>query len=97
MGHWPSYNCLDKRARAAYLTWLIEGRRNESAYIGYVFLFFYGLERRLLVDHGSVLNHPEVGILVNEIEGPSRHVRPQPLVLGVRRQPARIRRRVAVG
>ena len=69
MGYWPSYNCLDKHARAAYLTWLIEGRRNESAYIGYVFLFFYGLERRLLVDHGSVLNHPEVGILVNEIEG----------------------------
>ena len=69
MGYWPSYDRLDKRARAAYLTWLIEGRRNESAYIGYVFLFFYGLERRLLIDHGSGLNHPEVAILVNEIEG----------------------------
>ena len=68
MGYWPSYDRLDKRARAAYLTWLIEGRRNESAYIGYVFMFFYGLERRLLIDHGSGLDHPEVAILVNEIE-----------------------------
>ena len=69
MGYWPSYDRLDKRARAAYLTWLIEGRRNESAYIGYVFLFFYGLERRLLIDHGSGLDHPEVAVLVHEIEG----------------------------
>ena len=69
MGYWPSYDRLDKRARAAYLTWLIEGRRNESTHIGYVFMFFYGLERRLLIDHGSGLDHPEVAILVNEIEG----------------------------
>ena len=68
MGYWPSYDRVDKRARAAYLTWLADGRRNESAYIGYVFLFFYGLERRLLVDLGSDLDHPDVTVLVAEIE-----------------------------
>ncbi|MCY4629936.1 MAG: TerB N-terminal domain-containing protein [bacterium] len=69
MGYWPSYDRLDKRARAAYLRWLMEGRRSGSAYIGYVFLFFYGLERRLLIDHGAGLDHPEVAMLVDEIEG----------------------------
>ena len=68
MGYWPSYDRVDKRARAAYLTWLADGRRNESAYIGYVFLFFYGLERRLLVDLRSDLDHPDVTVLVAEIE-----------------------------
>lgn len=67
MGYWPSYDRLDKRARAAYLIWLINGRRDESAYIGYVFLFLYGLERRLLVDLGSDLDNPEVPVLVAEI------------------------------
>ena len=68
MGYWPSYDGVGKRARAAYLAWLIDGRRNESAYIGYVFLFFYGLERRLLVDLGSDFEHPDVAVIVAEIE-----------------------------
>ena len=68
MDYWPSYDGADKRARAAYLSWLLDGRRSESAYIGYVFLFFYGLERRLLVEIGSHIDHPEVAVLVAEIE-----------------------------
>ena len=68
MGYWPSYDSVDKRARAAYLSWLIDDRRNESAYIGYVFLFFYGLERRLLIDLNSDIDQPEVAVLVTEIE-----------------------------
>ena len=68
MGYWPSYDGVGKRARAAYLAWLIDGRRSESAYIGYVFLFFYGLERRLLVDLDSDFEHPDVAVIVAEIE-----------------------------
>jgi uncharacterized tellurite resistance protein B-like protein len=49
-GYWPSYSHITPAARAAYLHWLADGRRNPEADIGYVFLFFYGLERRALVD-----------------------------------------------
>ena len=68
MGYWPSYDRIDRRARAAYLNWLIDGRLDKSAYIGYVFLFFYGLERRLLVDLGADFGHPDAAVLVAEIE-----------------------------
>ena len=49
-GYWPTYSELTPRARRAYLSWLAGGRRDPEADIGYVFLFFYGLERRAIVD-----------------------------------------------
>ena len=49
LGYWPSYATLDPRARRTYLEWLVAGRPG-GAPIGYVFLYFYGLERRLIVD-----------------------------------------------
>ena len=54
MGYWPSYSDIGPSNRGAYLSWLAGGRRDPSAYIGYVFLFFYGLERRVLVDRGDI-------------------------------------------
>lgn len=48
--YWPSYSSITAQARKAYLLWLAGGRQDPSANIGYVFLFFYGLERRILVD-----------------------------------------------
>lgn len=50
MSYWPSYSEITPAARAAYLEWLAGGRSDPNTYIGYVFLFFYGLERRLLGD-----------------------------------------------
>lgn len=50
MGYWPSYAEISAEARRAYLQWLAGGRSNPHADIGYVFLFFYGLERRALVE-----------------------------------------------
>jgi tellurite resistance protein len=50
MDHWPCYSAITPAARAAYLRWLVDGRQDPNCYIGYVFLYFYGLERRLLVD-----------------------------------------------
>ncbi len=49
MPYWPSYKTITPEARRAYLQWLAGGRR-QPADAGYVFLFFYGLERRALVD-----------------------------------------------
>ncbi len=49
-GYWPSYSEIPKEARRAYLNWLVDGRQHPEADIGYVFLYFYGLERRAIID-----------------------------------------------
>ena len=49
MPYWPSYTTIPPASRLAYLNWLQQGRKDPDAYIGYVFLYFYGLERRLLL------------------------------------------------
>ncbi len=48
--YWPSYSDILPASRLAYLEWLALGRNNPEIDIGYVFLFFYGLERRLLFE-----------------------------------------------
>jgi uncharacterized tellurite resistance protein B-like protein len=68
MGYWPSYSAITPQGRAAYLNWLADGRSDPRAYIGYVFLFFYGLERRVLVDLGVDSNHPDVTAAVAEVK-----------------------------
>lgn len=45
--YWPSYSGLSPASRRAFLEWLAGGRSDRNAYIGYVFIFFYGLERRV--------------------------------------------------
>lgn len=52
----PSYSELSPGSRAAYLEWLAGGRRDPGAHIGYVFVFFYGLERRLFADASTSRN-----------------------------------------
>ena len=46
----PDYSTCSPEARKGYLQWLAEGRKSPTADIGYVFLFFYGLEHRVLID-----------------------------------------------
>lgn len=48
--YWPHYSNISASAKRAYLSWLADGRRHPEADIGYVFIFFYGLERRALKD-----------------------------------------------
>ena len=50
MPYWPSYCEIDPSARASYLDWLASGRSDERYSVGYVFLYFYGIERRFFVD-----------------------------------------------
>ncbi|HMN06816.1 MAG TPA: TerB N-terminal domain-containing protein [Flavobacteriales bacterium] len=50
LGYWPSYERIGPTARYKYLEWLATGRSSHNIDIGYVFLFFYGLERRVLID-----------------------------------------------
>ena len=48
--YWPSYFEASPDQRARYLDWLLGGRVNAEIEIGYPFIFFYGLERRALID-----------------------------------------------
>lgn len=50
MAYWPSYSEVSAEARRGYLNWLAGGRQDPAADIGFVFLFFYGLERRAIID-----------------------------------------------
>lgn len=68
MDYWPSYTRISAQARAAYLSWLAAGRPGGAA-LGYVFLWFYGVERRILVDlTQSQAAAAEAPALIGEVE-----------------------------
>lgn len=46
----PSYDRIPPACRGRYLDWLASDRNDPAVDIGLVFLYFYGLERRLIVD-----------------------------------------------
>jgi len=50
LGYWPRYGSMSPDQRANYLGWLAGGRTAVLQDIGYVFVYFYGLERRILVE-----------------------------------------------
>ncbi len=69
MSYWPSYSGITSRSRSAYLEWLASNRDNPTTYIGYVFLYFYGLERRLLVDREKgLVKNKEISLLFQEVK-----------------------------
>lgn len=50
MSYWPGYSNIPAVCRATYLDWLSAGRSDGAVNVGYMFIFFYGLERRFLLD-----------------------------------------------
>lgn len=60
--YWPSYGEIPPQTRAAYLEWLATGRDRPGVNVGFVFLYFYGLERRLweLIAAGEGGETPDV-------------------------------------
>lgn len=48
LGYWPSYATLSKGCKGAYLDWLASERSSPNIPVGYVFIYFYGLERRVI-------------------------------------------------
>lgn len=68
MGYWPQYAQISAQCRGAYLKWLANGRSDPDANIGFIFLFFYGLERRLFIDgqKGGISESERLEI-VNEV------------------------------
>lgn len=67
MDYWPSYDSLTPGARAAYLSWLAGPRSDPRTYIGFIFLYFYGLERRALHDLGTATPTAELAAIANEV------------------------------
>ncbi|GJQ30699.1 MAG: hypothetical protein HBSAPP03_25830 [Phycisphaerae bacterium] len=50
MGYWPWYSRIEPEHRFLYLDWLASGKITLPPAEGLLFLYFYGIERRLLVD-----------------------------------------------
>ena len=65
MSYWPGYSNIPAVCRATYLNWLADGRQDGTIDPGYMFLFFYGLERRYLVEQPSEDEKQEI---VAEVE-----------------------------
>lgn len=68
MGYYPQYANIPAKCRGAYLKWLTTGRSDPHAHIGFVFMFFYGLERRLLYDLQKDFSEIETIEIINEIK-----------------------------
>lgn len=50
LGYWPKYLAISPKCRGAYLKWMASGRDNPNTPLGYVFLYFYGIERRVVYE-----------------------------------------------
>ena len=50
LGYWPQFISISPKCRCAYINWLASDRCDKNTPIGYVFIYFYGIERRVLVD-----------------------------------------------
>lgn len=50
LGYWPKFISLTPKGRGAFLSWLSSNRSDPETPLGYVFIYFYGIERRITVD-----------------------------------------------
>ncbi len=50
LGYWPKFISLTPKGRGAFLGWLSGNRNDPDTPLGYVFIYFYGIERRITVD-----------------------------------------------
>ncbi|MBE0471058.1 MAG: TerB N-terminal domain-containing protein [Methyloprofundus sp.] len=68
LGYWPKYITLTPKVRGAYLSWLSGNRSDPETPLGYVFIYFYGLERRITLDSiKEVVDDAEFKSLFDEI------------------------------
>jgi uncharacterized tellurite resistance protein B-like protein len=54
--YWPRYSVLTPAQKGKYLSWMSSGRNDTLDEIGYAFIFFYGLERRIIIDKKDIEN-----------------------------------------
>lgn len=68
LSYWPDYSRISPAARAGYLNWLSTGRRDPGVKPGFVFVFDYGLEHRVLAEQSDADPAERREILV-ELDG----------------------------
>ena len=56
IGYWPSYSELSPGQKGMFLKWLSQGKNNTAIDIGYVFIYFYGLEYRVLQENKDLVS-----------------------------------------
>lgn len=70
--YYPSWEALQPAQKHAYLAWLASGRTAPVSDPGYIFVFLYGLERRLFIDLVPRLHandaHTETRQIQSEVE-----------------------------
>jgi uncharacterized tellurite resistance protein B-like protein len=54
LSYWPTYIESSPAQRGFYLRWLASGKEEPLDDIGYAFLYYYGLERRALIDNKDI-------------------------------------------
>jgi len=50
LGYWPSYSNLNASQKGQFIKWLASGKKDPDIDIGYVYIYFYGLEYRALIE-----------------------------------------------
>jgi tellurite resistance protein len=65
MSYWPGYGSITATSRATYLDWLASDRSDPRYNVGYMFLYFYGLERRFFLDKPDSSEQQEI---LNEVK-----------------------------
>jgi uncharacterized tellurite resistance protein B-like protein len=65
--YWPTYVGMTPGQRDSYLRWLASGRQTDVAQ-GYLFVWFYGVERRLMWAEGPELEPAERRQLLKELD-----------------------------
>lgn len=53
VNYWPSYGSMSPGSRLAFLNWMASPRNAPDTYIGYVFVYFYALERRAILERSE--------------------------------------------
>ena len=76
------YSNLEPEARATYLDWLADGRSDPSCNTNYMLLYFYGLERRFLVDGPDKEERLEILEEVKRLKKLYSHSNPAQIYLG---------------
>jgi uncharacterized tellurite resistance protein B-like protein len=68
LNYWPMFYTLSPMCRGAYIDWLASDRNMTDVPIGYLFIYFYGLERRIIKDYqeGNV-DDKELKQITNEV------------------------------
>jgi len=67
IGYYPNYDRLTSQQRGMYLRWLAGGRIEDFEDPACLFLFFYGLERRILAELDPTAGTDEIKLLYAEL------------------------------